>query len=65
MAAVRILRPFGTSVVHIFASEHDVSARCNIDEKLGGNRVEKTVTRCNVDKQLWDDFEQFLDLILL
>ena len=53
MATMRILRPFGAS------------ARCSTDKKLGGDRAEKKVTaRCDVEKQRWDGFERFPDLIL-
>ena len=61
-----ILRLFGPSVAHVFVSEHDASARCNTDKKLGGDRAEKSDSKAsNVDKQCWDDFERFQDLILL
>ena len=42
MARMRIQRPFGASVAHVDASEHDASVRCNTDKKLGGDRAEKS-----------------------
>ena len=63
---MRILPPFGASVAHVFTSEHDTSARYNTDKKVGGRTCEKSVSaRCNVEKQRWDDFERFPDVILL
>ena len=59
MAAMSILRPFGALVAYVFAGEHDASARCNADKKLGGDQLgnlgTKVTARCNVDKQCWDD----------
>ena len=34
---MRILRPFGASVVHVFASELDASARCNAMGAMGAS----------------------------
>lgn len=41
MAAMHILWSFSALITHIVASEHDVSASCNTDKKVGGDHAEK------------------------